>query len=151
MLSRKQNAIYRPVVKAAWLKYCSDNGRDPKDKGLYETWYRKELLTACSYWTTKQITNAEELDAALSHFAVLANDDAMIKHVAASQERRAIWWLKQTIRNAGVSQAYVDGIQRNMGYGDGPVEDLPAENIRKITQAIFIYWKRQLKKEAATS
>lgn len=151
MLNGQQNGIYRPLVKAAWLKYCADGGRDPADKSLRETWYRKQLLDACGYWTTKQIATAEEFDKVLAHFAILAGDRKMVAWVAESQERRAHWRLRQTMHNAGVDWPYVEGIQRKMGYADKALEDLPAEIVLKINTAVYLHWRRQQKKAAVTA
>jgi hypothetical protein len=148
MMTRRQNKIYRPLVKRAWLRYCLENDLDETDRPTHETWYRKQLLDAVRVWTTKQLKTEAEHDAVLLHFAILAGDQAMINRVSGSEERRALWRLRSTAKKAGVTDAYIAGIQRKMGYDGRALEHLPAEIVLKINTAVYLYMLRQQRKEA---
>lgn len=144
MLTRRQNAIYRPLVDKAWLAHCSRQGAEPEDRAARGRWYRKTLLeSSLGVYTSKEITTAWQFDKLLEVFAVLSGDVEAIDYCARAQERRALWLLKQTMRKAGVDSSYVAGIARHMGYGDKPIEDLPAELILKINTALYMHCKRQ--------
>lgn len=44
MTNREFNGVYRPLVKSAWLQYCSDHAATrPNDKAAYDLWYRQTL------------------------------------------------------------------------------------------------------------
>ena len=149
MLTKKQNAIYRPLVKRAWRVFCDRTGKDTNDRGARESWYRRELVSSLlGIYTTKQVQTGAEFDAICLHFATLAGDPEAIDYWTRADERRALWRLKQTMRNAGVDWPYVHGITRNMGYSK-PIDDLPAALILKINTAVYLYWKRQAKRNAA--
>jgi len=43
MNNRQFNGVYRPLVKAAWSKFCASNGTATNNKEAYDTWYRQLL------------------------------------------------------------------------------------------------------------
>jgi hypothetical protein len=155
MLEPKIQRIYRPLVDSAWRAECARTGQDPADKIDREKWYRDQLVvgSGLGIFSTKQIKHddCEAIDALLLHFATLANDTAMIKWVTESPERRARWRLAATMRNAGVSDAYVSGILRNMGYADRTIADLPADIILKVNTAVYLHWRRHRQPEEAVA
>lgn len=58
MTSRQFNTIYRPLVKAAWLRLCDETGTAPNNTGAYDLWYRQRLhdLTGGLIHSTKGIS-----------------------------------------------------------------------------------------------
>lgn len=148
MLNGKQQSIFQPLKEAAWLAYCGRNPLvDPKHKGSMTDWYRKVLTQELGVWTTKELSehDQDKFDALCLVFATIAGNQKEIEYWSSAAERRALWRLKQTMKNAGVDLAYVRGIMRNMNMGDKAIEDLPAELILKINTAVFIYMKRRSK------
>jgi hypothetical protein len=150
MLNGKQNAKYRPLVNQAWAAHCARNMVCIEDRPARDAWYRKALLREFGVDTTKEIRSDEKTFERLClYFATLAGDQEQIQYWACADERRALWRLQQTMKNAGVDTAYVRGIARNMNMGDRPIEDLPAELILKLNTAVFIYMKRTQKKSSS--
>lgn len=139
MLTRRQNGIYRPLVKAAFAIYCRKGGTDK-----FDPWYRKELVNALGIYTTKEVKDQAQLDELCIHFATLSGDRKEIDYWTRAQERRALWRLQATMRNAGVDWPYVNGIAHKMGY-DRDIATLPAELILKINTALYLHWKRKQK------
>ena len=142
MLTGRQNGIFRPLAKAAYKAYCDRGG-----VGSYDDFYRRELMRAIGVFTTKQIKSGVEFDTICAHFATLSGDEKQIEYWSRAPERRAIWILRKSMGKARVGDAYVQGIAKKMGFGDRPVKDLPAELILKLNTAVFLYKKRQAKKE----
>ena len=142
MLTRRQNAVYRPLVAEAWQAYCSRHGGDVGDSRAKDAWYREQLVDALGIYTTKQVRDADEFDRLLLHFATIAGNDEWIDRASRGPERRALWRLRKTMKNAGEPLSYVYGIARHMGY-DLALEELPAEAVLKINTALYKHWKRK--------
>jgi len=148
-LSGRENAIYRPLAKRAWQAYQAAGGQFP-----YDPWYRGELVATVGVYTTKEIKDKEDLEALCLRFSIIIGDDEQIDYWSRAPERRALWQLNRTMKNAGVNYAYVGAVAKKMGYfkPDGGVlieqalQELPAELILKINTAIYLYWKRQTRK-----
>ena len=154
MLTRKQNGVYRPLVKRAWLAHCERTGTSPNDRSAQDDWYRRQLLDAAGIYTTKEADPVVHFDLVMHRFAWIANDRYWLDRLATADERRALWRLRVTIRKArdqglDISDAYVAGIQRNMGFGAKALEDLPAEHILRINAAVYLHARRHAKKGAA--
>jgi len=143
MLSKRQNAVYRPLVKAAWIAFCQATGRDTLSKAAYNDWYRKELVDSAHVYTSKQVSDPDTFDALCLHFARLSNNTAEIEYWSTAKERRALWRLGQTMKKAGVGWAYVQAISEHQGNGDKRVDELPADRILKINSALDMHVQRQ--------
>ena len=154
MLTGKQQAMFQPLKESAWLAYCERNPLVDRAHAPSKTdWYRKVLVQELGIFTTKEIPgdDQEQFDALCLVFATIGGDITQINYWASASERRALWRLKQTMKNAGVDMNYVHGIMRHMGFGDRNLEDLPAELILKLNTAVFVYLKRKQKKSEAES
>ena len=59
MTSRQFNGLYRPLVKAAWLRHCEATDTAPNNKTAYDVWYRQTLhdFTQGRIHTTKGISD----------------------------------------------------------------------------------------------
>ena len=150
MLTGKQQSIFQPLRKAAWLAFCTRNSIIPANSKAAESeWYRAILVQNMGIFSTKEIKDEKEFDALCLLFATQGNDQEAIAYWSSASERRALWRLRQTMKNAGVNEAYVQGIARNMGYQGMQIEDMPAELILKINTAVFVYMKRKAVKAKA--
>ena len=91
--------------------------------------------------------DVKEIRRLMLHFATIAGDADEIKYWSVASERRALHLLTMTMRNAGVGQAYAEGVARKMKLRL-PLVDMPAKHILKINTAIYLHWKRKQKKES---
>ena len=156
MLNGKQQSLYRPLVDSAWLAYGARNpGSSANCKAGYEKWYRETLVKNLGIYTTKEIKDEAQFDALCLVFATLGGDQTQIDYWSRAAERRALWRLQQTMKNAGVNWAYVQGIARNMNFIQGEsanwIDDLPAELILKLNTAVFVHMKRKDKAAKAVA
>jgi hypothetical protein len=155
MLNRAHNAIYRPLVKAAWLAHCA---RRPElassDKIAQEAWYREQLWESVGLYTTKELGVGGEAEATFDrlclHFSIIAGDARQIDYWSRSDERRALHVLKSAMARARADWAYVEGIARQMGLttDDRRIEDLPAGHILKLAAALGYHARRRQVAEA---
>lgn len=65
------NAIFRPLVAAAWQAQCACTGRDHKDQFSRDIWYRDQLQTVAGVRTTKGISGSLQTRL-IDHFRALA-------------------------------------------------------------------------------
>lgn len=150
-LTKRDNGVYRPLVRAAWLVHCLRKDWDEKDKARYDVWYRQQLMQSpARLYTSKQIQRPEQLDAVCLHFATLAGLEKQIDYWSKASERRALWKINKTMTSMRVSDNYVNAIAKQMGFLSGTIanyRDLPAELILKINAALSIHAHRQAKQE----
>jgi hypothetical protein len=151
MLTPRQQAKYRPLVERAWQAECRRTGCRPGFDGARETWYRRQLLEACRIYTTKQADPVKDYDKLMLHFAMLAGDDELIDYFSRSDERRHLHNIRAAIARGVVTEAYVQGIARNMGFipqskiGNPKsqiLEELPADHLWRIWNALIRHNKR---------
>lgn len=150
-----QQAIYRPLVEDAWLAHCARTGLAPNARGHRETWYRQQLNEALGVYTTKQCDPTWDLDALLVHFGQLAGNDAIVKHAAASAERRALYTINRQlaeltrIEHRPVDWRYVRAVYAQMNRHHllpDRMSDCPAGLLRKVIQALATHIRRQHRK-----
>jgi hypothetical protein len=144
-LSPSNNGLYRPLARRAWAVHCERNGLDPACSLAFDRWRRSETWTRLGIYTTKEIRSQEQFDELMLHFATIANDAGEIGYWTRASERRALWRLRKTMANAGVGDAYVDGICVQMGY-PLPISELPASQVLKINSAVYMHWRRTSRK-----
>lgn len=157
MLNGRHQGIFQPLKTAAWRAHCARNpGVSPQDKIAEDHWYRQTLVTSIGIYSTKEIADKDErlFESLCLCFATIAGDEKQITYWSRAEERRALWRLEQSMRVAGVTRAYVDGIAVRMGFlqdqGAMAIEDLPAELILKLNTALFIHNKRK-ERQCATA
>ncbi|MFA7256931.1 MAG: hypothetical protein WC047_05095 [Kiritimatiellales bacterium] len=151
MLTPRQQSKYRPLVERAWQAECSRAGQSPGIDHAHETWYRQQLLDACGIYSTKQADPVNDYDALMLHFAILAGDQALIDYFSRAAERRHLHNIRRSINQGAVTEAYVLGIARNMGFIpqskiENPksqiLEELPADHLWRIWNALIRHNKR---------
>ena len=146
MLSRRHNAVYRPLVQKAWLAHCARSGKDPENKSEKDQWYRKQLVENFGFYTTKQARSASDVDRLCLHFATIAGDEKAISYFVQAEERRALWVLRKSMARSRVSDSYVQAMSERMGFSL-PFTELPAESILKLNMALSMHNRRKAKVE----
>lgn len=141
----RQQALYRPMIKRAWLAHCQKNGLFPNAKGEQDAWYRDALMECLAENTTSRCNMAEDFDIVMRHFATLAGDEYWPAHIADSPERRYRFLIGQRLAQMGdidgshYSWAYALGILKHM-YPNAPFAgemiDCPAKILRKVFVAL---------------
>lgn len=151
MLTPKENAIFRPLVTAAWRAHCARFGADPTNAIAREHWYRKTLLDAAGVYTTKEIPGGHgdpRFAAACLDFATIAGDDTAITYWSRDAERRALWRLRQLQQRLRVDDHYVLSIATRMSllpdnHAEDWLQDMPAEHLLRICTALSIHTTRR--------
>lgn len=155
-LKGRQQAIYRPLVKSAWVVYCHRIGWPSEDRTPLDAWYRKNLVDALGIYTTKEIATREQFDAVCLHFATVAGDQDQIDYWVRAPERRAMWQLRRSMGNARVNWQYVFTTAKRLkvvpthAFAENIekyLAELPAQHILKINANIYMYYRRKLKKK----
>jgi len=141
MLTRAQQSKYRPLVKKAWLANCLHTGCNEEADGAYETWYRRQLMEACGIYTTKQATRTKDFDALMAHFAAIAGDEYWTLRTAEGDEIRLRHLIQVEQKRGDISDAYITGICRNMGF-DQALADMPAAHLWKVYNAMLRHNRR---------
>ena len=146
MLTGRQQAEFRPLVKRAWAEVCRRSGWVDTPSGR-EKWYRAEVKSVIGVESSRDADQVQDFDRLMLHFATIANDDQQIRYFSAAEERRALHRLRALQARAAkagspLPDEYVRGIQKQMGYGTGMLQDLPAEAVQKIATACAVYLKR---------
>ncbi len=141
----RQQALYRPIVKQAWLAHCQATGIFPNAKGEKDAWYRDELMECIGENTTSRCNMAEDFDIVMRHFATIARDEYWPAHISDSPERRFRFLIEQRLRQMGEADGntytwpYVLGILRHMFPGSpytGDIAQCPAPILRKAFIAL---------------
>jgi hypothetical protein len=140
------------VVAKAWAEHCRRSALATVDRAAKDAWYRSQVKGVLGVDTTRGADPVRDFDRLMLHFATLANDDYWIKRCSVGEETRALHQLQRTIDNAAragvdISDAYLAGIAKHMGFGDRPLDQLPAAAVLKVRTAISLHWQRK-KKEA---
>lgn len=141
MFSKPQQSKYRPLVQRAWRAECARSGVNPAADGAYETWYRRQLIEVCGIYTTKQANKTKDFDALMAHFGALAGDDYWTTRAAEGDELRLRHLIAQEQTRGAISDSYIDGISRNMGF-DQPLPEMPAAHLHKIYNALLRHNRR---------
>ncbi len=150
MLTGRQQSKYRPLVERAWQWTCLRADTNPAVDSARETWYRKQLLDACGIYTTLQADPVKDYDTLMLHFAVIAGDQAAIAYFSSAAERRLLHNIRRSIESGVVTEAYVQGIARNMGYRTD-LDTLPADHLWRIWNALIRHNHRHVKDCARVS
>lgn len=74
MLTRGQQAEFRPLVQSAWESQCKLTNRDPKDRFARDLWYREQLQSVAGIRSTRD-AGVREFRALIAWFTVVAEAD----------------------------------------------------------------------------
>jgi hypothetical protein len=151
MLTRAQQAIYRPLVERAWQAQCRVAGSDPADRPSRDAWYRRQLVGLLGIYTTKQASTTDDFDQLVLHFAGLVGDTYWLDRISRSAERRALFQIRRQLRELSehegreVDWSYARAIYRQMsGHNAMPehMHDCPAALLLKIVAALHTHLRR---------
>jgi len=80
MLTRSQQAEFRPLFKRAWSNHCEQTALSVEDALSRDVWYREQILSATAgrVRSTKLI-NGEEFASLLSRLRMLADDETQVE------------------------------------------------------------------------
>lgn len=134
MLSRSQQAEFRPLVRQAWSRQCRMVGRDENDALARDAWYREQIASATHNRThsTKDVTvdeyriirnrlsilanNSTQADISISGWTEAQNSrfrslakDAWSKSVSRGSGRQFESWLDAELSTCGVHHRSVPG------------------------------------------
>jgi hypothetical protein len=151
--SRGQNAKYRPVVDAAWLAHCDREGIAPNTKGSKDKWYRGELMLCLGVSSTSDCDDlVHDFDAAMLHFAIIANDEYWINKITRNGVDVIVYLIDGQLENLSkidgnkYTFAYARGIYEQMTSGDQlplNIEDCTAEVLKSLYEKLNIFLRRK--------
>lgn len=98
MMTKKQLTMIHVIMHKAWDAACYQEGRnDFADAKAAEEWRRDELETVVGQRSTKGLSQTQ-FEEAMVHFAIIAQDAAIITHFSAAAQRRYRWQLHRFLR-----------------------------------------------------
>lgn len=78
MLTKSEQAVYRPLVEKAWLQHCVLMGLSPNNKPAKDAWYRDQVHGAIGVWSTRDADPDRDYQPLLDRFMLLAGDPQVI-------------------------------------------------------------------------
>jgi hypothetical protein len=142
-LNLKQQMLFRPLVKDAWLRQCLLNNWDTQGGKPDRKWYEDQLeeLTGKRSTTDMQIT-PKGFDLLLGHFAVLAANEKMMEKACAGDEIRLRFQMQQCLAeltylyNRAIEWDYAVATYAHMTNFTIPIEDCPRHYLWPIFFAL---------------
>jgi hypothetical protein len=141
----KQNHCFSELAELAWL---ADIRRGSDQDG--DTWIDAQLIE-CGIGRHAP-DNTDSFDRVMAHFAVIANHLGWITRMASAVERRLRYLIVEQmaelskITGLAYTWEYVRGIYKQMDLAPS-LEEAPAEQLKKVFQALNTYKRRQEKKD----
>ena len=154
MLSPAQFSKIVPVMAAAWSHHCAQRGLDQHKKKAnnYRYWYEDVLVHAIGKNSTADIRNPAEFGKALLAFAEIADDEVLIRDLAADEENRYRWTLRMMavdlsfLRCEIVTWDYVRSIYGQSNLPPGEFDDCPAAILQKVIAMLDVQIQRECKR-----
>lgn len=154
MLTPAQFSKLTPVINAAWAHHCAQRGLDPHKKKAnnYRDWYEDILVKSIGFSSTADIRKPAQFGEALLAFAEIADDETLIRDLAADEENRHRWTLRMMtvdlsfLRCENVTWDYVRAIYGQSKLPPGNFDDCPAELLRKIIAILDIQIQRECRR-----
>lgn len=154
MLTPAQFSKLTPVVAAAWAHHCARSGIDPHKKKAngYRDWYEDVIVRAIGKNSTAEIRNPAEFGKVLLAFAEIADDESLIRDLAADEENRNRWVLRMMavdlsfLRCEEVSWEYVRSIFGQAKLPPGEFDDCPAPSLLKVIAILDVQIQRECRR-----
>lgn len=152
-MSPSQNAVFRPLVKAAYHVHC---GR-VMDMPPFDPWYR-EQLGRLGWTSTKDLAtrwkdghsyaDPDDFRELLLHFATIAGDTPWISRLATEHERRMKWLILQRLGEIGRLDPEANSTwnyaRRVCAHMNLPLalDDCPVEWLSQVFKALDVHAAR---------
>ena len=154
MLSPAQFSKLTPVIAAAWAHHCAQRGLDQHKKkaNAYREWYEDILVKSVGFNSTAEIRSPADFGKALLAFAEIADDEHLIRDLAADEENRNRWVLRMMAVDLSflcceeVTWDYVRGIYGQSKLPPGEFDDCPAAFLLKIIAMLDIAIQRECRR-----
>ena len=154
MLTPAQFSKLTPVVAAAWAHHCAQRGIDPHKKKVngYRDWYEDVLVRSVGFNSTAQIRTPADFGKALLGFAEIADDESLIRDLAADEENRNRWVLRMMavdlsfLRCEEVTWEYIRGIFGQSKLPPGEFDDCPAPVLLKVIAMLDVAIQRECRR-----
>jgi hypothetical protein len=151
VLTPAQFSKLTPVVAAAWAHHCAQRCLDPHKKKAngYRDWYEDAIVHSIGKNSTGEIRNASEFGKVLLAFAEIADDEHLIRDLAADEEHRNRWALRMMavdlsfLRCEEVGWEYVRHIYGQSKLPPGEFLDCPAAILLKVIAMLDIQIQRE--------
>ena len=154
MLTPAQFSKLNPVLNAAWAHHCAKRGLDPHKKKAngHRDWYEDVLVRAIGKNSTAEIRNPTEFGKALLAFAEIADNEALIRDLAADEENCHRWVLRMMavdlsfLRCEVVTWDYVRSIFGQSRLPPGEFDDCPAAILHKVIAMLDVQIQRECRR-----
>jgi hypothetical protein len=98
MLTKSEQAVYRPLVEKAWLKHCVLMEISPNNRPAKDAWYRDQVHSTIGKWSTRDADPNRDYQPLLARFMILAGDPQLIIVKGWSQSQTE-WFTKEAHRS----------------------------------------------------
>lgn len=78
MLTKSEQAVYRPLVEKAWVKHCVLMGLSPNNRPAKDAWYRDQVHSTIGKWSTRDADPDHDYQPLIDRFMLLAGDPQLI-------------------------------------------------------------------------
>lgn len=154
MLTPAQFSKLTPVVAAAWAHHCAQRGIDQHKKKAngYRDWYEDAIVHAIGKNSTAEIRNPAEFGKVLLAFAEIADDEVIIRDLAADEENRNRWVLRMMAVDLSFLRCEVftwQNVREIYGQSKlppGEFDDCPAAHLLKIIAMLDIAIQRECRR-----
>lgn len=151
--TRAQQKHYRTMVRRAWERHASDSGIPYNNKVEKDRWYRSQLLECIGVDTTAGCDQAQDFDAVMLHFSLLAADDWWIDRLSRGDETRMTFQIGRRLETLSCfagkkcNWEYARSIFEHM-HLPLTIDNCPALMLRKVLVALDTHIRRVKKKQS---
>jgi hypothetical protein len=149
-----QQGHYRPLVEAAWNRYCQlarlpESPPDKKTNATFRRWYEAELEIATGKTSTEHCDRKRDFTKAMAHFETIAQNGIYWNtRLYGDDARRVAWNIREVCRTNEVDDTYMRAMARNALQlaDDDPLPDLERLDY-KLLLVIMGELKRWLRRD----
>lgn len=146
-MTSKQLTLIHVLAHKAWQAHVFTSGHSNfADSRAEDAWRRDELEAVTGKRSSKGLSQKQFEDACL-HYAVIAGDEASLRHFADAEERRWHYQIHRWMRFLGfirgevVGWSYVRSIMDRMSLPER-LDDVPTEQLQPILFALDTHTRR---------
>lgn len=78
MLTKSEQAVFRPLVEKAWIKHCVLMEISPNNRPAKDAWYRDQVHSTIGKWSTRDADPVIDYQNLIDRFMLLAGDPQLI-------------------------------------------------------------------------